>query len=207
MSSLSAEPDRVGILVERIQAGIDYQRSCEQLYRLFRQRVHGFFAARGFSFDECKELTQETFIRVFGGISGLQHPNRFASWLFEIAGNVYRNELRRRGAAKRDASEESIEGMVESRAQGRPDALGALRSTDPGPLDRALREEDLARLRCGLEQLPPQMRRCLYLRLYQGLMYREIASVLRISIDTVKSHLHQAQKRLAVAFAERQDDE
>jgi RNA polymerase sigma-70 factor (ECF subfamily) len=207
MSSTLADADRVRVLVERIQAGIDYQRSCEELYRLFRRRVHSFFAARGFSSDECRELTQQTFIRAFNGIPTLRATDRFPRWLFEIAGNIYRNELRRRGAAKRDAFEESIESLVESRAEGRPDALSALSSKAPDPLDAALRRERLASLRAELDRLPPQMRRCVYLRLYQDLKYREIAAIMRISIETVKAHLHQAQKRLTLAFSVRPDDE
>jgi DNA-directed RNA polymerase specialized sigma24 family protein len=40
------------------------------------------------------------------------------------------------------------------------------------------------------------MRRCLALRVEQDLKYREIASVMRLSIDTVKAHLFQARQRL-----------
>ena len=198
-----ADVDRVRILVERIQARTDYQRGCKELYDLFRRRVHSFFAVRGFSSDECEELTQETFSRVFNAIEGLQSPSRFPRWLFEIAANVYRNELRRRGAGKRDAFEEPLETLVERQAEGRSDSAAALSSKAPGPLDGALRRERLESLRAQLDQLPPQMRRCVYLRLYHDLKYREIAALMRISIETVKAHLHQAQKRLTVAFAER----
>jgi RNA polymerase sigma factor (sigma-70 family) len=207
MTSTPSDADRVRILVERIQAGIDYQRSCGELYRLFRRRVESFFVRRGCSSDECAELTQETFVRVFAGIGGLHFAPRFARWLFEIAANIFRNELRWRGAAKRDAFEESIEDLVETRAERRSDALPALSSKAPSPLDATLRRERLEHLRAKLDQLPPQMRRCVYLRLYQDLKYREIATVMGISIETVKAHLHQAQKRLTVAFAERPDDE
>ena len=117
MTLTSSATDRVVVLVERIQAGTDYEGSCRELYQLFRRRISSFFAARGFSFDECAGLTQETFIRVFLGIGRLHSASRFATWLFEIA-----------------------------------DLLG-------------------------------------------------------ISIETVKAHLHQAQKRLKVAFSDPPDEE
>jgi RNA polymerase sigma-70 factor (ECF subfamily) len=202
MTLTSSASDRVVLLVERIQAGSDYESSCHEIYQLFRRRVFGFFAARGFSSDECAELTQETFIRVFLGIGRLLSPPRFATWLFEVAANVYRNELRRRGAGKRDAIEESIEDLVQTEAAGRADALPALSSKAPDPLHETLRRERLESLRTKLEQLPPQMRRCVYLRLYQDLKYREIAALMNISIETVKAHLHQAQKRLRVTFSD-----
>ncbi|HLX06730.1 MAG TPA: RNA polymerase sigma factor [Thermoanaerobaculia bacterium] len=206
--TLTPQPaERVRILVERIQSGIDYERSCAEVYRLYRRRVQGFFGLRGFSTDEAAELTQETFIRVFNAIEDLRTASRFPRWLFEIAANIYRNELRRRGAAKRDAFEESIEELASNQAEGRVDALAALSSKAPGPLDGTLRRERLAGLRSQLDQLPPQMRRCVYLRLYQDLKYREIAALMRISIETVKAHLHQAQKRLKVAFSDRPDSQ
>ena len=40
------------------------------------------------------------------------------------------------------------------------------------------------------------MRRCLVLRVYQEMKYREIAALLRLSPETVKVHLFQARKRL-----------
>jgi RNA polymerase sigma-70 factor (ECF subfamily) len=205
MTQAPPDAERVRILVERIQAGIDYQHGCAEVYRLFRRRVHGFFAVRRFTADESEELTQETFIRVFNAIEGLHSSSRFATWLFEIATNIYRNELRRRGAAKRDAFEESIEDLVESQAAGRSDALAALSSKLPDPLHGTMRREQLETLRTEISLLPPQMRRCVFLRLYQDLKYREIAALMRISIETVKAHLHQAQKRLRVAFSDRPD--
>jgi|ERR1700688_462787 len=207
MTLTSSAADRVFVLVEQIQAGIDYERSCREIYDLFRRRIFSFFAVRGFSSDECVELTQETFIRVFLGIGLLHSAPRFATWLFEIAANIYRNELRRRRAGKRDAFEESIEDLVQTEAAGRPDALGALSSKAPDPLAETLRRERRDSLRAKLDQLPPQMRRCVYLRLDQDLKYREIAILMNISIETVKAHLHQAQKRLKVAFSGQPDDE
>jgi len=51
-------------------------------------------------------------------------------------------------------------------------------------------------LRSAVEQLPEQMRKCLTLRIDQELKYREIATVLRLSPETVKVHLMRARQRL-----------
>jgi RNA polymerase sigma-70 factor, ECF subfamily len=202
-----SETERVRNLVERIQARIDYEQSCKDLYGLYFRRVHRFFAGRRFSPDDCEELTQETFVRVFHAVEGLQSASRFPGWLFEIAANTYRNEVRRRHTGKRDAFEEPIEALAARQAAGKVDALAALSSRAPSPLEGALRQERLDSLRTELDQLPPQMRRCVYLRVEQGLKYREIAAVMRISIETVKAHLHQAQKRLKLTFSGRPDGE
>jgi RNA polymerase sigma-70 factor (ECF subfamily) len=56
--------------------------------------------------------------------------------------------------------------------------------------------EQRAVLRQALAELPPKMRRCVLLRIDQDLKYREIAALLRVSIETVKSQLSQARDRL-----------
>jgi RNA polymerase sigma factor (sigma-70 family) len=75
-------------------------------------------------------------------------------------------------------------------------------TVDPGPESRYFAKEASQRLREEIQRLPPQMCNCVLLRVYQELKYREIGVVLRISIDTVKSHLYQAKDRLRVHLGE-----
>lgn len=72
----------------------------------------------------------------------------------------------------------------------------------PSPLDDALCHERRQKLRKAIEALPGQMRRCTRLRVEQDLSYREIAAVLKLSIETVKVHLFQARKKLKVNLQE-----
>ena len=51
-------------------------------------------------------------------------------------------------------------------------------------------------MRQAIEKLPEQMRKCMVLRIYQELAYREIATVMKIKIDTVKAHLFQGRAKL-----------
>ena len=70
------------------------------------------------------------------------------------------------------------------------------------PLDRLIAEERLQQLREALLDLPPQMRQCVLLRLDQELKYREIAEVMNIAVNTVKSQLAQAKDRLRTRLEE-----
>ena len=63
-------------------------------------------------------------------------------------------------------------------------------------LDAVLLKERRGQLEEAIRELPRQMRRCLVLRVYRELSYREIATALKLSIDTVKAHLFQARKKL-----------
>jgi len=90
-------------LIENIQAGTDVEESSRKLFLLHYRKIIGFFLRRGFSSEDSSDLTQDVFSRVFKAIDTFRREAQFKRWLFEIAMNTYRNELRRRGAEKRDA--------------------------------------------------------------------------------------------------------
>lgn len=193
---MSSETRSINRIIEEWQAGIDRQENFRRLFERYYRPVYHFFAKRGFSAESCQDLTQETFIRVYIGMAGFRRESRFETWLFQIAGNTYRKELRRQSASKRAGQQVSLEGASEkgSSASGGSE-LGDPSSTQ-GPLDDVLHTEQRQELRRAIEELPEQMRKCLMLRVYQELSYREIAVVLRLSAETVKAHLHQARQRL-----------
>jgi RNA polymerase sigma-70 factor (ECF subfamily) len=163
----------------------------ERFYRIFQQyyrRVEGFFLRNGFSKEESGELVQETFLRVFRNLEGFRGESSFDTWLFEVAAGVYRNELRRGSTLKRDAVQVSLD-------EDSPDEQN-------DPLNDLLSGERQKVLQEALADLPPQMRRCVELRVYQDLKYREIAEVMMVSIDTVKAHLFQARRLLKTKLSD-----
>jgi RNA polymerase sigma-70 factor (ECF subfamily) len=180
-------------LIDKILAGIDVEENSRQLYNLHYRKVVNFFRRKGCSHEDSHDLTQEVFSRVFNAIDTFRRESRFERWLFEIALNAFRNYLRSKGADKRDAVELSIDVSVDDEgAQG----VRELPAKDPVVLDSLIEQERRSCLRAALLELPAQMRTCCLLRYEKGLKYQEIATVMKISIETVKAHLHQARKRL-----------
>lgn len=187
------------LLLERLRTGTpaggpgddDFRR----LFDRYGRAVYAFFANRGFSREESLDLTQETFLRVYKSIGGFRGEVEFKSWLLRIAANLWKNEVRRRSADKRDAIEVSLEDDAAGAARAAAGA-GRLAATRPDPLDEALAAERVRVVHALVRQLPPQMRRCVLLRIGQELKYQEIAGVMQLSIDTVKSQLAQARQRL-----------
>src|SRR5262249_32573047 len=158
----------------------------------YRRLVLNFFTKRGFTPQEAEDLTQEVFFRVYRSRDSFRGDARFTTWLFQICANLFRNDLRDRSAQKRDALEVPIDSMIQSGENGA--AEKALTAEGDGPLERALWEEAKKKLRSALAALPPQMRRCVELRVDEDLKYREIADRMGISIETVKAHLFQARQ-------------
>lgn len=201
MSPLDDDPSRR--LVELIQAGRDVDANSERLFRLHVKRIHSFFQQRGFSKDEAEDLTQDVFFRVFKGIASFRLESGFKTWLFEIADHVYQNELRRRGAGKRRGWETSIDSGGQDE-EGNPAALEPPPS-EPRALKDVLEREQAEALSRAIKELPDQMRTCFLLRYDQGRKYKEIAALMKISIDTVKAHLFQAKKRLKLELSDPED--
>lgn len=195
------EDDPILRLVEEIQAGIRVDENSSRLFELHRPRVQAHFIRKGFTTEESKDLTQDTFLRVFKAIDTFRRESRFEWWLFEVADSVYKNELRRRSADKRDGIEQSLDVPVSDETPAGPGMI--LATPEPNPEEVVSLGEQLARIRSALQELPPQMRLCCVLRYERGLKYNEIAKVMNISIETVKAHLHQARKRLIAKLGEK----
>lgn len=174
--------------------------SFDHLIERYYRPVSYFFANRGFSNEESRDLTQETFLGVYKGIGRFRHDSTVETWLFKIAANIWRNALRSRSAEKRDGFEVPIGGTGEDAEENLADVPAADGVGDP--LDQTLADERARLLRAAVEELPAKMRQCLLLRIDHDMKYREIAAVLQISIETVKSQLFQAKERLKERLAE-----
>jgi len=179
-----------------IRAVCDGMESLECVFKTYGPSITYFFANRGFSPEECRDLTQDTFLRAVGGIRRFRGEAKLETWLMRIASNVWKNEVRSKRAAKRDAPTVSLEEAVEhGRAAPwaeRLDESGKL----PSPQARALELERKRLLWNAIATLPARMRRCVTLRLDRGLEYRAIATIMQVSVETVKTQLFQARQRL-----------
>lgn len=196
-SSMSSEGSR-NPWVEKWQAGIDPEGSFRQIFNQYYRWVYSYFVRKGFPADESHDLAQETFLRVHKSLATFRRESRFETWLFQITANVYRNTLRSQSTRKRDAPEVSLDEVTEQHNGSE----NGIEEPGEGPLAELLSGEAAEVLHRALQELPSQMRRCVQLRVAQDLKYREIADIMRVSIDTVKAHLFQARQLLKVKLAD-----
>jgi RNA polymerase sigma-70 factor (ECF subfamily) len=94
--------------------------------------------------------------------------------------------------------EESLDADTEDRLRQLHEKVSRQSPAPQSPLEDLLEKERLDRLRAAILEMPPQMRRCFFLRYLRGYKYREIAYLMKISIQTVRAHLHQARSRLTL---------
>lgn len=187
---VSLERDPIRRAIAGWQEGVDRETHYRTLVETYYRAVYGYFLRRGFG-DETGDLTQEVFFGIYKGLASFRREASFETWLFQIAANTGRKALRDRGVLKRRLTAEarSMTDLPQEIAEPREPG-------DERPLGGLLDQERRARLRRAITGLPPQMRSCLEMRVYQELSYREIAAALRLSVETVKAHLYQARQRL-----------
>jgi RNA polymerase sigma-70 factor (ECF subfamily) len=133
----------------------------------------------------AQEVAQEAFVRLYrlGPDLAARGEERF--WLYRVATNLARNELRR--------------ARVRARLAAAVGALFAPRAADPHA--EAERAGERERLVAALGELPDGQRAAFLLREREGLAYDEIAGVLGVSLAKVKVDIHRARRALRSRLA------
>ncbi len=167
------------LLVMRCQDG--ESDAFEELYarwqpRVLRHAMH--LTARP---EAAKDVVQEAWLAVVKGLKRLEDPTRFRSWAYRIVGNKsadWVRETQRRRKLQAGVSEEAKASSAEVRNE----------------------DEDMARLRTALKQLPGESQAVLSMHYLESMGVREIAHSLGIPSGTVKSRLYHAREQLRNAL-------
>ncbi len=159
----------------------------QRIVEAYTPRVFGLIRAQCDNADLAEEITQSTFCTIVARIGQYTELGRFESWLFRIAMNRLRDEMRRR---KRHAR------PVE------PEALVGLAGAEEPPSDAAAGPDEVQALRAALERLSEADRRVIHLRHFAGLSFARIAEVLGEPLGTVLARQHRALGKLRQMLAE-----
>jgi RNA polymerase sigma-70 factor, ECF subfamily len=186
-----------GILeaISDLRRGVDVEANARRVFERYFPWVRRYFSRLGYSPEDAEDLAQDVFSQVFRRLDSYRGDSPFESWLFAVAANLHRNDGRRRRRDKRRAPEVSIDEAREAQDASEGVAWEPV-ARDRLPPREIFERERWAALEASVRALPPQMRQVLRLRIVQDLKLREVAVVLGISVDTVKSHLFQARQRL-----------
>ncbi len=151
-----------------------------------------------------EEIAQATFVKVVTHLSKYNEQGRFEPWLFRIAMNKLRDEMRRqkRQARPMDMSPGSAPGSTSSRGGGGQWAAvhdnvadDKLTSQDT-PLEQLTRGEQIEELRRVISTMTEADQEVLYLRHTAGLSFAEIAETLEQPLGTVLARGHRALIKL-----------
>ncbi len=154
------------------------ERAAAVLVRRHLAAVGRYLYSCGAERSDVEDLVQETFFRAFRKVDGWRGDASFRSWLFTIAGNLLKDDYRKRRARPTVP-------LDDREVPDRADPEG----------DLAAREAE-RRVREGLGRLPRLQREVFLLRAQQGLEYDDIAAALGTTPGAARVHYHHAVKRL-----------
>ncbi len=174
-------------VVQQLLENRNVEENFQRVFHHYYSAVFGFFSRKGFSLEDCRDLTQEVFVEAYLSLGSLRSEAAFVSWLFSIARHVGFRHLERKRRSPSTPSDSAGATVT---------AIDSVESPGQDPLSRMLDLEKVAVVRTALEALPGRERDCLRARLVDGLNYREIGQRLGISESTVAVHIHRALKSL-----------
>lgn len=136
--------------------------------------------------ETAEDIVQETFLRAFRKRKEYRAIANFSTWLFTIAGNLAKSELRRRKrwrlfSIERD--EETDTGMDLPDVSALPDKVAESSLAD-------------VQIQQAIASLPDNYRQVILLRDVQGMSYQEISEIVDCPVGTVKSRVNRARLKL-----------
>jgi len=171
-------------LIEHFQQGDN--RAYELIVKRYKNQLLNFVFRFLNNQEEAEDVVQETFLRVFRNRFAYTRVAKFSTWIYTIAGNLARTELRRR--KRRRLFSISDMGLEDRDYEIADDMLNP-----ESQANSTLQEEIIQR---EISKLSPKFREVIILRDVQELSYEEISKIIRVPIGTVKSRVNRARLRL-----------
>ena len=141
--------------------------------------------------DDAEDAMQEALIKTYRYVGRIREPDAFRPWLYRTVRNACL--MGRRKKAGEPARLQSLNEVLPGRDGGaRPDAPHPGKNPEQLADNAGLRR----RLRKALRKLPGSYRAIVFLREMEGLSTREVAKVMGISEENVKTRLHRARVQL-----------
>lgn len=133
-----------------------------------------------------EDLCQEIFIKVYHHLNGFEFRSRLSTWIGTIACNACINFLQKKRNVPVGDLFRGSETVLENLSNDLP----------PNPEDLLIKKQEASFLTTAIEQLPGVQKTVLLLFHHDDLSLEEIAQILGIPVNTVKSHLFRARKSL-----------
>lgn len=152
----------------------------EQLVVAYEGPVYRLALRMCGSAEDAREVTQDAFLAAWRGLPAFRGDSRFSSWLYRLTTNAAIDFLRRE---KHHLGNLPLEEAPERPDPQQPELLAEQRE----------QQEALQR---PLDQLSPEHRQVLLLRVVQQMSYDEIARALSLESGTVKSRISRARRQL-----------
>ncbi len=171
-------------LIERFQNGDLY--AFDLIVKRYKNQLLNFIFRFLGNTEESEDLVQETFLRVYRNRTAYQRVAKFSTWIYTIAGNLAKTELRKR--KRRRFFSISELGYNDKDYDISDDAYNPERDVDSRMKEEIIHEQIMV--------LSPKFREVILLRDVQQLSYEEISKIVNIPLGTVKSRVNRGRLKL-----------
>jgi RNA polymerase sigma-70 factor, ECF subfamily len=157
------------------------QSAFDRLYSLYEQRVFQYVCTLVYNSALAEEIVGDTMMAVWRGAGTFSHTSRVSTWIFGIARHKALDAMRRTGRQQREID---LDGATE------------LPDTEESPLEGVQRKQAASLTQRALAGLSREHQEILRLVFYEELPYEEIAALLSIPTNTVKTRVYYAKQHL-----------
>lgn len=160
-----------------MEPGVDFQIR-EQMIELMPRLQRFTYSLTG-SRSDAEDLLQATYVRAIENLDKWTVGSRLDSWMYRMAQNIHRNDLRhgkvteRHQQAVTNAGEQTVDGVGD-----------------------AIHKDELKKVTACIDRLPGDQRTVLLLVAVEGYGYKEAAKILDVPVGTVTSRLARARQAL-----------
>tara|TARA_Y100000814_G_scaffold136473_1_gene98929 strand:+ start:4412 stop:5002 length:591 start_codon:yes stop_codon:yes gene_type:complete len=170
-------------LILRFQQGDEL--AYVELVNRYRNRLINFVFRFVGTKEESEDIVQDTFVKLYEKKDYYRPINEFSTWIFTIASNLAKTELRKR--KRRKTSSLSDLGL-----ENKDFDVPVQDTTDEETLD----EFADSQIQDAIQSLQIHFRTALILRDIEELSYEEISKILDVPLGTIKSRINRARLQL-----------
>lgn len=178
-------------LVERLQNGDE--AAYRELVERYRNDLYRFLVRFTSSRSWAEDVFQDTFFQVYQSAHTFDVTKRFKPWLFKIAANKARDQLRKNKRRKAVSLNLSLDGAdAAGSSSGGAELVDLMEGDWVSPHAQTAEAELGESVRSLVDEMPDHLREVLVMAYFQQMAYRDVADALGIPLGTVKSRLHAA---------------
>lgn len=156
----------------------------EELLTLYEKRVYSHVYRMTGNRADTEDLTQEVFMKIYSTMALIRPDKNVKAWIYTIATNTVYDWLRKKQRAPVSITLDSVDLAEGDTSETIGDEPAYIYTGGHIDLERALM------------QIKPAYRMVLLLVYTEGLKYEEIAQVLGVPLNTVKTHIRRAKQSL-----------
>jgi RNA polymerase sigma-70 factor (ECF subfamily) len=171
-----------------------------ELVRRHQSALYNFALRQLRSTELAEDVVQEAFVRVVQGVHDFKQESRFTTWVYTIVRNLCIDQMRKNALRRHASLDES-----KDREGDGPTLLDQTADPTAGTDRKATSNELGVRITAAVETLPDEQREVFLMREVSNLPFKEIAQIIGVPENTVKSRMRYALERLKEALDEYED--